>query len=173
MFQNMTAKCRKCNLNYTPRHERDFFCGDCYSRRGRGSKRKGSANETLFAKKLEQSFNRRFQDKTHQQPPYRIRRTPMSGAMHLDWPADVVTLNPTPQYSVLRTLHFDLKHQEKWSPEKWYAEEDELRRATGLFTKVIIIMKRNRGDQFAFMKWDDLQSILLELEAYKREENNE
>lgn len=164
-------KCRGCGKDYEPRHAKDYRCKDCHSKIGRNSKRKGSSNELQFAKRLERVFN---DQNAGTGEVYRVRRTPMSGAMHLDFPADIFVARG-PQYSVLRNLHLDCKVAENWSPERYWQEEKELCRASGQsFQKVIITLRHpNSQDTYAFMKWDDLEKLLLEIEGYRHQEHHD
>lgn len=158
--------CAGCGESYEQRHEKDYRCEKCYSKQGRRISRRGKANEDMFAKKLQDELDKKFGSGL-----YRIKRTPSSGAMHLDWPADITILR-APQHSALKSLHIDVKVADNWSPEKWYNEEKELCRATGsIFSKVIIVMRRPKeSGQLALISWEDLKNLLIEIEGYRNQD---
>ena len=137
------------------------------SQRGRRINKRGKDNEREFAEDLQKSFNKMFGE-----DEYKIRRTPMSGGMHLDFPADIF-YPKAPSYSVLKELHIDCKVAARWDPERWHEEEKELCRKTGTPFQKVVIVARRPGDkkQLAIINWEDLKKIIIDLEGYRREEN--
>ena len=136
-------------------------------KRGRRINKRGKDNEREFAKKLETKLQSLFGKDT-----YRVRRTPMSGGMHLDFPADIF-FPKAPRFSVMKELHIDCKVAENWHPKRWYDEEKELCRKTGTpFQKVVIVARKpGESQQLAIINWDDLERLLMEIEGFRNEEN--
>ena len=162
-------ECKGCGTLYTPRHEKDHRCKGCYSKQGKRISRRGRDNERDFAKRFESSLNQAIAERNS----YRVRRTPMSGALQMDFPADIYF--PTlPNWSILRSFHIDTKIAENWHPERWWREEKELCNKVGsYFQKVVIVMRKPKGTiNYALLKWDDLEKLILEIEGYRKEEND-
>ena len=161
MAQITPKTCKGCNKEYTPRHGKDVRCLDCYSKIGKRVNKRGKDNERDFAKRIEKTFG------------YRTRRTPMSGGMHLDFPSDL--LIKCPPRSVFEDMHIDLKNAENWGMLEWYRQEKQLCVDSGTPFKKVMIIARKPGDtqNYVFMKWDDLEKILLELEGYKKDDNEQ
>lgn len=153
--------CSKCTKEYVDDNKRSSMCPSCRSAMGRRSKRKGSANELRFAKKLQEQFDKYGLK-------YRVRRTPRSGAIHEFEPADLM-FSGIPNDSVFKR-HFELKNSANWSIEDWYskAKEIEIERGTNRLP-TLVIRKPNSSQAFVVVDEDDYIKLLIQLELLKNE----
>lgn len=151
--------CSKCTKEYIDDGKKSSMCADCRSAMGRRSKRKGSANELRFAKKLQEQFDKYGLK-------YRVRRTPRSGAIHEFEPADLM-FSGIPNNSVFRR-HFELKNSGSWSIEDWYqkASAVEIEYGTNRMP-TLVIRKPNSSQAYVVVDEDDYIKTLIELELLK------
>lgn len=157
----MKRICKGCSKEYTPRHDRDYRCIECYSKNGSKSKRKGSANELRFAHKLQEQFDKHGLK-------YMVRRTPRSGAIHEFEPADLM-FSGLPSDSIFKR-HFELKNSASWSIEDWYGKAKEIekeRETNRLIT--LVIRKPNSSQAYVIVDEDDFIKLLIENEILKKQ----
>ena len=160
--KSTTVKCPKCDNDYLPRHTRDYMCSDCYSKQGRRSKRKGSAQELRYAKKLQEMFDKYDLD-------YRARRTPRSGAIHEFEPADIM-FSRLPVDSVFN-IHAELKNTASWSIEEWYEKANEIEKERGTNRPVVLIIRHPSSHQeFMVLDSEFGTKILIENELFRNEQ---
>ena len=155
-------KCSKCTKEYEDDKKHSTMCPGCRSAMGKRSKRKGSANELRFSKKLQQRFEK------YNLENYRVRRTPRSGAIHEFEPADLM-FSGLPENSDFNR-HWELKNSTSWSIEDWYqkAKEIEIERGTNR-PIVLSIRKPNSSQAYVIVDEDDYIKTLIELEILKHE----
>lgn len=155
----MIRTCSQCQNTYDD-NKKSSMCPDCRSKMGRRSKRKGSANELRFAKKLQEQFDKHGLR-------YRVRRTPRSGAIHEFEPADLM-FSGLPPDSVFKR-HFELKNSASWSIEDWYEKAIEVEKERDTHRLItLIIRKPNSSQAYAVIDEDDLIKLLLENELLKK-----
>jgi len=135
------------------------FCQECRSKMGRRSKRKGAANESRFAKYLNEQF-KKFE------LPYITKRTPRSGGIQEFEPSDLMFKFLTTG-SIFRNLHFELKNCVQWDITSWVEEAENKEKNMGSFRKpVLIIRKPNMHEEYAVLRMEDLVDILISLDTY-------
>lgn len=153
--------CKGCGKEYTPRHERDHRCVECYAKAGKRSKRKGNSNELRFSKYLQEQFDKHGLK-------YRARRTPRSGAIHEFEPADIMFSGSTD--SIFSRLHFENKNTVQWDIEGWYEKAIEQEKDTGRGrTPVIVARKPSSQEEFGIVNIKFLISLLIENDILKQE----
>lgn len=156
--------CSKCTKEYIEDGKRSSMCPGCRSAMGRRSKRKGSANELRFAKKLQDQFDKH-------ELKYRVRRTPRSGSIHDFEPSDLLWSN-LPNDSVFKR-HFELKNSNSWAIEDWYEKAEQIEKEQGTNRLItLVIRKPNSSQAYVVIDEDDYIKTLLELEILKHEQNN-
>jgi len=157
----MIKICSKCGKEYKDDGKKSSMCPEDRSRLGRSSKRKGSANELRFAKKLQAQFDKYGLN-------YKVRRTPRSGSIHSFEPADLLFSN-LPNDSVFKR-HFELKNSATWAIEDWYEKAIEVEKEFGANRPpTLVIRKPNSSQAYVVVDEDDYIKILIELEILKHE----
>lgn len=154
--------CSRCTKEYEDDGKKSSMCPSCRSAMGRRSKRKGSANELRFAKKLQAQLEKHgFK--------YKVRRTPRSGSIHDFEPSDLLWSN-LPSDSVFKR-HFELKNSSSWSIEDWFekAKQIEIEQGTNR-PPTIVIRKPNSQQSYVVVDEDDYINMLIELEILKYEQ---
>lgn len=153
--------CSKCSKEYVDDGKKSTMCPECRSAMGRRSKRKGSANELRFSKKLQEHFDKHGLK-------YRVRRTPRSGAIHEFEPADLMFSN-LPSNSIFKR-HFELKNVANWSIEDWYHKAVDVEKERGTNRSVVLIIRKpNSSQAYVVVDEDDFIKILIENEILKHE----
>lgn len=153
--------CSKCTKEYIDDGKKSSMCPECRSAMGRRSKRKGSANELRFAKKLQDQFDK-------YDLPYKVRRTPRSGAIHEFEPADLMFQGLTGD-SVFKR-HFELKNSSSWSIEDWFQKAIEVEKERGTNRQpTLVIRKPNSFQSYVVVDEDDYIKLLIENELFKHE----
>lgn len=157
-----SATCKDCGNEYEKRNAHDSFCLDCWSKRGRRSKRKGSSNELRFSKYL-QSKCERYGLK------YRVKRTPRSGGIREFEAADIMVLG-TPQWSIFKRLHFENKNTAQWYIPQWIDEAVKKETDSGMARAPLLVIRHpNEHQEYAVMRIEDMVDILIEIEKLTSE----
>ena len=157
----LKRKCRNCNRIFNVRYKNQYYCDEDLSKMGKRNKRKGASNELRFFKKLQKELDK-------YELPYKVRRTPRSGAIHEFEPSDALWSN-LPNDSVFRA-HWELKDTLNWSIEKWFKKACEYsetvqRKYMLILTHIIPIM--NRPGAIFFMSQEETQILKNSLEDLK------
>ena len=153
--------CNKCQNEYVDDGKQSKMCPECRSAQGRRSKRKGSANELRFAKKLQEQFDKHGLK-------YKVRRTPRSGSIHEFEPSDLLWSN-LPNDSVFKR-HFELKNSNSWSIEDWFEKAKQIETEQGTNRQpTLVIRKPNSQQSYVVVDEDDYIKMLVELEILKHE----
>ena len=148
--------CPGCDSEYEPRHGKDIMCLACYSKQGKRSKRKGSANENRFAKYLNGEFEKH-------KLLHHARRTPRSGAIKEIECADIMI--KAKGDSIFKRLHFENKNTDKWDINGWYKKIEEQEKEIELFREPVIIARRpNDTKEFAIIDAKFLVKLLINID---------
>ncbi len=139
------------------------FCPPCRSALGKRNKRKGSANESRFAKMLQEMFNK-------YDLPYTVRRTPRSGGIR-EFESSDIMFSRVHENSVLSQIHFELKDTQHFYIEDWIKEALIKESDSGKNRNpVIIARKPNSSNEYAIMNVDFFVNLLMVIEKFIRDD---
>ncbi len=159
MTEFKTCSNPDCNNEITD-GKQSGLCFSCRSKQGKRNKRKGSAQELRYAKLL-QSYLDKYE------LPYKVRRTPRSGAIHDFEPADLMISGP--EGSILQHIHFESKNTEHWYIEDWFTKAQEIERDKGTGRQpALIVRKPNKTQEFAIIDSEFFAQIIVDNALMRR-----
>ena len=155
------APCKNCNKPIED-EKKSSFCIDCRSIMGKRSKRKGSANESRFAKYLNGQFEK-------YKLPYVAKRTPRSGGIQEFEPSDMM-FRFLPTESIFKKLHFELKNTAQWSIVEWITEAELKEKNMGSFRMPIPVIRHpSERQEYVVMKAEDAIELLVSNDLLRNE----
>lgn len=155
--------CKKCGKPIED-DKKSTFCVECRKKIGRAAKHKGYSDEKRFERWFQAQLDL-------YQLPYKIMRTPSSGAIHNFDAADFF-FKFLPQDSWFNRFHLEKKDRENWSLVEWVEEAEEKEKDTGLLRKpIVIVRKPNSSEDYIFMRSGPFWDLFLQLEKLTQELN--